>query len=352
MTMPPAIEALRTRVAWSRAEGTAVVAVRGEDARAALLHLLPSRLLLRDAQVKESLILTEEGRPVADVLVCADDEDYFLLVEGMSAEEVLEHARAHLPAGLAVELADLTPGYDVVRVDGPWAWELVSLVLGPDLVALPYLNYFRIDQGWCVRAGKTGEYGYELVARRETTGALLASLAEHGAAMGLAEIDEEALALSRFESWFFDPRYVPEDVTPVELQLQWRLDPTRSWVGSAAVEVRRASATRRLTCVVTAKEIEAGDEVRFGARVIGRVARAAYSHAREEWIASALLDREYAHGGIDRYEVRGARVRTTAPPLIDNRSLYVDPRRHSFQTADEIAFGPLWRGARAPGAGA
>ncbi len=346
MTLPPIYEALRTRVAFSRAS-EAIVAVRGEDARDALLATLPSRLQLRDAQVKESLLLTEDARPIADVLVCADDEDYFLLVEGLDAPAVIEHLRRHTPSGLSPELVDLTPAHDVIRVDGPWAWELVSLVLGPDLVALPYLNFFRIDQGWCVRAGKTGEYGYELVVRRETTDEVIASLRSHGEAMGILEADDETLALCRFENWFFDPRFVPEDATPIELQLQWRLDPSRSWVGSAAVEARRAVRTQRLTSLVAARE-PTGAEVRFGDRVIGRVVRGAWSPAREEWIASALLELEYACGAIDRYEVGGVRVRTVAPPLIDNRSLYVDPRRHSYQTADEIAFGPLLRGPRAP----
>ena len=51
-----------------------------------------------------------------------------------------------------------------------------------------------------------------------------------------------------------------------------------------------------------------------------------------------------AVGGVVLDE--GARV--VAPPLVENRSLHVDPRRHVFATRDEIAFPPLSRfGARA-----
>ena len=132
------------------------------------------------------------------------------------------------------------------------------------------------------------------------------------------------------EAFGFAPR------TPIELGLSWRLDSSRSWVGKEAVDARRATSARRLTCVVSAAEIGAGDAVFLGDRAIGEIVRADRSPLRGEWIASALLDREWAHGGIDRYEVRGARVKTMAPPLVDNRSLYVDPRRHSWRTADEV----------------
>ncbi len=352
--MTSEISAIRTRVALARKGASAVVAVRGEDARDALLHLLPSRLHLRDAQARESLLLSEDGRPIADVLVCADDEDYMLFVDGLDQEALSRHFETHLPAKLSPKIEDLSSTYDVLSLHGPWAWELVAHVLGSDLVVLPYLSFFRIDQGFCLRAGTTGEYGYDLLVRRETTEALAAEILSKGEPWGIAEVGDEALSLCRFENWFFDPRHVPADATPIELQLQWRLDSSRSWLGKEAVDARRATEPQRVTCLVSASPIEAGEIVRFGDRSIGTIVRSAYSPTREEHVASALLDRAYAHGAIDRYEVgeRAIRVRTVAPPLIYNHSLSIDPRRHSYREVDEIAFPPLGRGPRAPGGAA
>lgn len=352
MTLPPEIDALRTRVAFARESDVTVFAVRGEDARATLLHLLPSSLTLRDAQARESLLLDEAGRPIADVLVCADDEDYLLVVEGLDEPGVLAHVAAHLPSGLEPSIEPLSSSHEVMSLDGPWAWELAAEVLGSDLMALPYLNYFRIDQGFCVRAGKTGEFGYQLVVRRDLADGLARSIAEAGRDFGLAEVGADTLSLSRFEAWFFDPRSVPEGATPVELQLQWRLDPSREWVGKAAVDARRASPDRRrLTCLLAESEIAPGDRVHLDDQPIGELVRAAFSPVRGEWIASALVDLRFAHAGIDRYSVRrGAAavpVRTMAPPLVDNRSLHVDARRHTYRTSDEITFGPLTRPWRA-----
>jgi aminomethyltransferase len=202
-----------------------------------------------------------------------------------------------------------------------------------------------------VRAGKTGEYGYDLVVRRDAADDVWTSIVREGATFEAREVGADALSICRFENWFFDPAHVPEDVTPLELQLGWRLDPSRDWVGRDAVDARRAEGVkRRLTCMLAPSEVAAGDAVLLSGERIGTVTRAERSEVRDEWVVAALLDVAYAHGGIDRYRVgeAGVPVRTVAPPLIDNHSVHVDPRRHTWQTRDELELGPLARGPRAP----
>ena len=269
--MSPDVTAIREAVGWRRAPELALLALRGEDARDALLHLCPSRLFLRDAQVKESLLLDDAGRPIADVLVCADDEDYLLLVEGLSPAALRAHVEAHLPPGCAPTLEDMGETHVVVSVHGPWAWEHVSKVLGDDMMALPYLNFFRVDHGLCVRAGKTGEFGYDLVVERDAADALMADIERHGEALDGEAVSLEAVSLCRFENGFFDPAHVPVGVTPLELQLGWRLDLERDWVGRAAIDARlREGVARRLVCMVADGAAEVGAAVRFEGAVIGR----------------------------------------------------------------------------------
>jgi aminomethyltransferase len=341
--LPPELLAIRTSTALARSTTTRAVRLRGEDAREAALWVLPSRLHLRDAQARQSLLLDESGRPIADVVACADDEDYLLLVDGPG--DPVEHLRANLRGDVVLE--DLSVDHDLVELHGPWAWELVAEVLGPDFLALPYLNFFRIDEGFCVRAGRTGEFGYQLIVAKSASAGLVARFLERGAEFDLAEVGAEALSLCGFENWFFDAWHVPEGATPIELQLQWRLAPDRDFLGRAAIEARRAEASRLQLCVVSDREMTAGAPVVLGARTVGEITRAAYSHARGEHIASALVERELAHGGIDRFTADGVPIRSLAPPLVDNRSLYVDPRRHAYRTRDEVAFGPLVREGRA-----
>jgi acyl carrier protein len=354
--LSPGLRALRTAVALheSPEEGRAmqVLALRGEGARAALSWLVPSRLHLRDAQARQSVFLDEAGRPVADVLVCADDEDYVLLVEGLEREQALAHVARALASGPATEpcqVVDLRREHELFSLHGPWAWELAAEVLGPDLVALPYLNFFRMDEGLVFRAGTTGEFGYHLLVKRELAAGVRARLEATGPAFDLAPITEDELSLAALESWFFDPRHVPADATARELALGWRLALDRSYLGRTALDAR--GCTHRLVCVVASEPLEAGAPVTLGEREIGRVARAAESAARRQHVGAALVEVRLAHGGVDRYRAGGVPVLTVAPPLLDNRSLHVDPRRHSYRTRDEVRFGPIFRAPRATMAG-
>jgi len=345
----PDYQAIREAVAWRRAPELALLSLRGDDARDALLHLCPSRLLLRDAQVEESLLLDADGRPIADVLVCADDEDYLLIVEGLGGDALLAHVEASLPAGCAPEVA-LEGGRAVLSMHGPWAWDLVSRVLGDDMMALPYLSLFRIDHGICVRAGKTGEFGYDVVMEREALEALVPQVEAAAAALGGREVSAEAVGRCRFENGFFDPAHVPAGVTPLELQLGWRLDwrrdLERDFVGRAAIDARLAAGVTRRRVMLTSDVMLSGamlsGVLHLGGQVVGEVIRAEDSEALGP-IASALLDVRVAHGGVRLDE--GATV--AAPPLVDNRSLHVDPRRHTFEARDEIVFPPLVRGSEA-----
>ncbi len=327
--------AIRTRTAIARTGQTRIVRLRGEGARDAALWLLPSRLHLRDAQARQSLLLDETGRPLADVVVAADDEDYLLLIDGPG--DPVAHVRANARGDVRVEVEDAT--HEVIDVHGPWAWELVSEVLGSDLLALPYLNFFRMDEGICVRAGRTGEFGYHLLVQRDTAEAVMARFFERGKELELAEVGAEAVAIAGFENWFFDARHVPEGATPVELSLSWRLATDRDFLGRDAIEKRRASPGPRQACAIASDEVRTGERVSLEGRDVGVITRAAYSPSRQSWFASALLEPRLVCAGIELAGAAGATLRTIAPPLVDNQSLYIDPRRHTYRARDEVRFG-------------
>ena len=327
--------AIRTATAIARGGSTRVVRLRGEDARSAALWLLPSRLHLRDAQARQSLLLDERGHPVADVVVAVDDEDLLLLIDGPG--DPVAHVRANVSGDVQVEVLDET--HAVIDLHGPWAWELAAEVLGSDLLALPYLNFFRMDEGICLRAGRTGEFGYHLITPRAGADAVYARFLERGAELGLVEVSAEAVSLAGFENWFFDARAIPEDATPLELSLSWRLAPDRDFLGRAAIDARRAGAPRRQACVLAAAEVRAGERVLLEGQDVGVVTRAARSPSRQEWFASALVEPRLAFAGISLAASSGVALRTIAPPLVDNQSLYVDPRRHTYRARDEVRFG-------------
>jgi glycine cleavage system aminomethyltransferase T len=342
--------AIRSSVAVSRMDHVGYLRLHGEKAYEALDRIVAGEMHLRDGQMIQTLILNESGRVFADVYVGSDDEEFFLLFEGPTPADMSAFVRGHLPAGASVEVTDLSENHVLLMLNGPFAWELLALVAGPDVVGLPYLNFFHFERGLCFRAGKTGEYGYGLLVSREGVDEIWDLLLKRGVALDAAVAGLETLDQCALENFFFNIRREGlEPVTPVELQLQWRVSYRKSYVGAEALASRRRQpASVRLTTLVAADSLEIGSAVSTTeGDVVGGIVNAGFSRTREEWAALALLDTRWAYPGIDAFQVRGKRgpvpARSVRPPLLNNRSLHVSPQIHSYATRNEFQFPPLTR---------
>ena len=89
-----------------------------------------------------------------------------------------------------------------------------------------------------------------------------------------------------------------------------------------------------------------GEQLFDGAREVGRLLNAARCRARGEQIGLAIVDIDLAWPGLDglaRVDADGQRspLRTVAPPLIHDRSLFVSPQRHSWSTRATDELPPL-----------
>ncbi len=289
--------------------------------------------------MRHTLVLREDGTPLADLYVCAGDDDFLLLAEGVSGEELRAHLVAHAPR-VAAEF-QLLDDRVVVGLDGPYAWEALAQVLGPDVMGLPYLTFFVTGEVTCFRAGKTGEYGYDLLVPRAEVGRWTERLEEEGRAFDLARCTLEDLDHCALENWFFNPRREGRSgATPLELQLQWRLSRRKQFVGSDALAARRRAGLReRLVCIVGPGRFAAGDALAFDGRVVGRIVNAGPCELRGGWIGMALVEVALAHAGLGGFEVPACEpspVRTVAPPVVSIRRLFVQPQRHSYVTRAEV----------------
>lgn len=336
MSLPDEMAALRGSVAMSRLDHVSHLRLRGSDVYQAVDRFCTSALRLRDGQMLHTLLLDEEARCLADAYLCADDEEFILLAEGASADRLADHLR---DGGIEVE--DLSTSHAIVSLDGPYAWELLGLVIDPEAIGLPYLTFYH-RAGWiCYRAGKAGEYGYGIIVPREDVADLENRLLEKGRALDLCEVGLDALDQGALENFFFNIRREGrEPVTPIELQLQWRVFYRKDFVGSHALKRRKREGPReRLTCLIASEMIAPGDEVRLDDTLVGRIVNAGYSHVRDDWIALALLDIAWAYPGIDRFvasrEGTPISLRSVSPPVLTNRSLLVSPQLHSYSTRHE-----------------
>lgn len=341
------ISAIRTGVAWSTEPPVVCLRVSGEGAYATMDRVCAADLFVRDGQVRPSVLLDEQARVFADVYVGQDDDAYLLVAEGPSAAELTAHLRAYTSNGDRVDIEELTASHETLSVHGPYAWELIGELLGPDLIGLPYLYFYRTEGLLCLRGGKTGEYGYDLFVPREQAPEIRARLEEKGAAFDLARVGLDALSQCSLENGFFDVRREGRHgLTPIELGLQWRVSYRKEYVGAAALAAQRAAGVaRRATYLVSEAPIAEGDPVWLDGARVGHVLSAGRSPIAGAHVGVALLDRPCFHAGIDRFAAGDAaapvKVRTVSPPVLVNRSLYINPQRHAYATRGRDTFPAL-----------
>ena len=345
MPLREELDAVRRGVGLLYLDHVAVARISGPDAFDVADAVSPRPLFVRNAQMLHTLLLTDQGHPLADAYVVAQDGAYLVLAEGPSGAALADWLRAHTPAGADAAVEDLTPTHRLLSVQGAYAWELIAEVVGPEVVGVPYLSTFRLTDpnALCLRAGKTGEYAYHVLIDASLAGAFEARLRQVGRDFDLVDLSLDALDQCALESGFFCIRMPGvADLTPLELQLGWRLAWDRSAPGLAALRAGRRDVNRRITWFVLdpgQAAPGAGSPLRLEAGSSGTVLHAWHSALVDRVFGVALLDLGVAWPHQRLASPPGI---TAAPPLLDNRSLHLDPQRHSYAGRDIDTFPPLW----------
>lgn len=330
--------ALRTSAAQTAPSGH-FFRVVGEDAYEAVDSLVPTDLFLQEAQLRQTLLLDEAGLLLADALVGRDDDAFLLVIDGMGHEAARAWLEAHV-AGTHSRIEDLSEAHDAIGLHGPYAWELLGEWLSPDFVGMPYLSTFRNSGVLVMRAGRTGEYGYDVLIPKAASSALLERLSQIGEAFDLGAASEEDMALASLENAFFNIHRegrVLKD--PLELQLKWRLSKEKVYRGHEALKGRWAAGSeRRITWLTSPAPLAIGQSIELAGEVIGQVVNAQRSSILGSWVAIAVLEKRWACAGIDAFEGAGSPLLTVAPPVINNLSLHVNPQRHGYRERASFAF--------------
>ncbi len=344
--MKPAMKALRWGVAWSQQTVTTTIRVRGDDAHSAVDYLVATDLFLRDGQARPGVLLNEDGSVFSDVYIAQEEDSYLLLAEGPTEGDLLRHIERVAPKGATIE--NTTGDVDFISIHGPYAWELIGELLGPDFIGLPYLYFYRVDDIFCLRAGKTGEYGYDLIVPKTQTQSLIDKIQSLGAPFGVEQVDQTILDQCALENGFFNARREGSHrLNPIELGLQWRVSSTKDFFGNAAFSALRAlGPARRITYFTSVSPVNEKDAVTFAdesltlgqTKQIGEVLAAGYSSVLGLHVGAALLEKPYYHAGINEFMISGAKISTTSPPVINNRSLYINAQRHAYASRERDRF--------------
>jgi glycine cleavage system aminomethyltransferase T/acyl carrier protein len=337
-------EALRRRVALCVSPDVRRVRVQGAAAFDLIDRLSTRDVFIRSGQILHTLFLDAQGCAWADVHIAADDDDFLLFVEGPSQAELLAYLRDAIAPGESLEIIDLEPTHALLELSGPFAWELMERLVGPEVLGIPYLNFFDLPelQALAFRMGKTGEYAYQLLIPRASAEAASARLHSLGEAFGLREVSDQATDLCAIEAGFFCAREPAlRRLTPIELQLQWRISVEREVPGMDALRAQRAPRSagaakqiRWFRAIDARVPVPGATLWRAGSKV-GEVLLAHRSAAAGVHVGVALLEPDWSEPDLILADADGnALLITAVAPLVRSLSLYVDPQRHTYATRE------------------
>ena len=335
------VKAVRSGAATSSQDGVRVIRVSGEHGWDLLDRELTCDLYLRDGQARPALLLDPHGRVSADVTVLCADDTFWLLAEGKTEGLAARLTEAQRP-GEDVAVSDCSGELTVQGLDGPWAWEVLAAHAGRGVIGLPLLSFFTMDSGTvCLRAGGLGEYGYRFLVAPDALSDHDDALEEAAARVGLTlgRADDVARQTCQLENHVFCAALEgASDLDAGELQLGWRISADKTAPGVAAVRARAASAGVRRTVTFRAAEPLTGLTVALGGAPVGSVLRWEPCAHGAGVIGLAAVPEALAHPGVTSFRVEGVSLLTVSPPLLANRSLYINQQHHRFVERDQIPF--------------
>ncbi|WP_379554319.1 glycine cleavage system aminomethyltransferase GcvT [Qipengyuania sp. DGS5-3] len=308
------------------------LALKGEGAAHELEKLLPGAISnLKPGKMRYSMLLTEAGGIIDDLMVTNTGPHIALVVNGACKWDDIAHLREHLPDDITLTHFD---DFALLALQGPKAGEVLEELI-PGTGALTFMTaaLFEHEGGhiWVSRAGYTGEDGFEIAVHESQVEALADALVadERVRPAGLGARDS-----LRLEAGL--PLY-GHDLTintdPVSADLAFALSKKRrkegGYFGHQAVAARLADleagtlAQRRIGLTVEGRmPAREGAEVYAGDTKVGTVTSGGFSPTLGMPIAMAYVDAAHtAEGTALEIEVRKKRLsaKVTSMPFVPHR---------------------------------
>ena len=282
------------------------VIISGPQAEAMVQLLVTSDVAaLKDGQVAYTVMCTEDGGIVDDLLVYKHSPHKFLLVvNAANTQKDLDWIRQHqLPD---CEVIDASDDFAIIAIQGPKAEAILQPLCATDLSGL---KLFRFTPETTVagrpalvsRTGYTGEHGFEIYLAPDNAPHVWQELLSQGGS-DVTPIGLGARDTLRFEAKL--PLYGQElgpDITPLEAGLGWcvHLDKPE-FIGQAALREQAAAGPKRLQVEfeLLGRGIpRTGYPVQKDGQEIGYVTTGYHAPTLDKAIGLALIKAEYAHPG-------------------------------------------------------
>jgi folate-binding protein YgfZ len=321
---------IRSKAGWFALPERGVIRVRGGD-RVRWTNGMVSNDVARlvpgaTSSGCQALLLTAQGRIVADLHVLMREDELWLELERSALPVVLSRLERYVISD-DVELSDVSSGWGRFALEGPRAAELLARVAGAEIALAPDCGVELAIAGAPTIASAwswSGETAYQLFVPAAAAEAVERAITAAGGAE-LERGDAETLEVLRIEAG--TPRQgfeLNEDVLPAEAGLLGRaVSLSKGCYTGQEIVARmqsRGSASHRLVGLCFPSEAAdpppRGATVQVGEQAVGSVTSACRS-ALAGVIALAYLRRAHAEPGAE-VAVGPARARVAALPFVSS----------------------------------
>jgi len=299
------------------------LSVSGEKAAHELEKLLPTAIAdLPEGQMRYSLLLTEAGGIIDDLIVTNTGPHYALVVNGACKWDDIAHLREHLDDDVTLTHYD---DFALLALQGPEAAAVLE-DLAPGVAELSFMRaglfQWNGQHIWVSRAGYTGEDGFEISIHQNHAAALADALVsdERVKPAGLGARDS-----LRLEAGL--PLYghdLSQDTDPVSAALSFALSKSRRDAGgfpgyaAAMARLEEGGCARKRVGLALEGRLPAreGAKVFSGDALVGTVTSGGFSPTLGHPIAMAYIETEHTESGTQlTIEVRSKRLPATVVPL-------------------------------------
>ena len=302
--------------------------VEGADAAGFLDYALAGRLsVMATGKAKYSLILTEHGGIVDDIIVYRLAEERFLIIANAGNRAPAFAALAERAEGRDVAVTDISDDYAFLAVQGPAAETILASTPGIDEVDIPWSEQkyyawasarFAGEPLLLARTGYTGEDGFELLVKAADAEALWDAILAAGAPHGLVPAGLAARDTLRLEAGM--PLYGHElslETLPVQAGLgRVVASDKEDFVGKGAAPASGAPVLVGLVAEGRRAGRAGYAVVDDGGSAIGEITSGVLSPTLGHPIAMAYIDPSYAEVGTSVFlDVRGTAVPATVTAL-------------------------------------
>jgi len=202
------------------------VKLSGENVAEALETLVPGEIqALKPGRQRYTLFTNEQGGILDDLMVSCFNDHLFLVVNAGCKGQDIEHMRAHLPAGVKLEVMFERA---LLALQGPAA-KIVMGRLGPAGTELTFMGAARVEIGgiWCTvtRSGYTGEDGFEISVDEDKAEKLARLLLDQPEVMPIGLGARDSLRLEAGLCLYGHD--IDTSTTPIEADLAWAIGKRR-----------------------------------------------------------------------------------------------------------------------------